>query len=154
MATDLSSLTQIADLEPVFTHAADVELDPSDVPLGVILPQIVAGSSSVPFGYVPDETSELVVQNESEDYDREVDVLMGSGLSGAGDKGNMGGASISIQQILSTRSFGTTSVNILIVLLISVTVTQNSFHSTEPVTCDKPISVTLQYEKMKVQKTY
>ncbi|KAG2369353.1 hypothetical protein BDR07DRAFT_652048 [Suillus spraguei] len=59
------------EVEPPFPHAADVELDPSDVSVDTVLQHIALGESSVPHGYSADELGNLLVDNESESYERE-----------------------------------------------------------------------------------
>jgi len=58
--------------EPPFTHTADVELDPSDVSMDIVLQHIALGESSVPHGYSADESGNLLVDNESESYEQVV----------------------------------------------------------------------------------
>jgi len=60
------------EVEPPFTHAADVELDPSDVSVDTVLQHIALGESSVPHGYSADDLGNLLVDNESESYERGV----------------------------------------------------------------------------------
>ncbi|KAG2360155.1 hypothetical protein BDR07DRAFT_1487440 [Suillus spraguei] len=58
--------------EPPFTHATDVELDPSNVSVDTVLQHIALGESSVPHGYSTDESGNLLVDNKSESYKRGV----------------------------------------------------------------------------------
>jgi hypothetical protein len=61
------------EVELPFTHAADVELDPSDVSVDTVLQLYIAlGESYVPHGYSTDESGNLLVDNESESYKRGV----------------------------------------------------------------------------------
>ncbi|KAG2354302.1 hypothetical protein BDR07DRAFT_1494757 [Suillus spraguei] len=59
------------EVEPPFPHAADVELDPSDVSVDTVLQHIALGESSVPHGCSADELGNLLVDNESESYEPE-----------------------------------------------------------------------------------
>ena len=59
--------------EPPFTHAADAELDPSDVAVDAVLQHIASGRLSVPHGYGADELGNLLAHNESESYERVLD---------------------------------------------------------------------------------
>ncbi|KAG1717242.1 hypothetical protein EDB19DRAFT_1392728 [Suillus lakei] len=60
------------EVEPPFMHAADVELDPSDVLVDTVLQHIALGESSVPHGYSADDLGNLLVDNESESYEQGV----------------------------------------------------------------------------------
>ncbi|KAG2116144.1 hypothetical protein DEU56DRAFT_748442, partial [Suillus clintonianus] len=60
------------EVEPPFPHAMDVKLDPSDVSVDTVLQHIALGESSVPHGYSADELGNLLVDNKSESYEREV----------------------------------------------------------------------------------
>jgi hypothetical protein len=59
--------------EPPFTHAADVELDPSDISMDTILEHIALGEASAPHGYSADESGNLLLDNKSESYEQVVD---------------------------------------------------------------------------------
>jgi len=59
--------------EPPFAHAADAELDPSDVAVDAVLQHIASGKLSVPHGYGADELNNLLAHNESESYERVLD---------------------------------------------------------------------------------
>jgi hypothetical protein len=56
-----------------FAHAADVELDSSDVAVYAVLQHIASDELSVPDGYNADELGNLLAHNESESYERVLD---------------------------------------------------------------------------------
>jgi len=61
--------------EPPFAHAADAELDPSDVAVDAVLQHIASGQLTVPHGYSADELGNLLTRNESESFERDDGVV-------------------------------------------------------------------------------
>src|SRR5882757_751241 len=57
--------------EPPFAHAADAELNPSDVAVDTVLQHIASGKLTVPHGYSADELGNLLAHNESESFERD-----------------------------------------------------------------------------------
>jgi len=59
----------VEEAEPPFAHAADAELDPSDVAVDAVLQHTASGKLSVSRGYGADELGNLLAQNELESYE-------------------------------------------------------------------------------------
>ncbi|KAG2355547.1 hypothetical protein BDR07DRAFT_1381451 [Suillus spraguei] len=59
--------------EPPFAHAADVELDASDVAVDAVLQHIALGDLLIPDGYSADGLGNLLADNEAESYERAPD---------------------------------------------------------------------------------
>ncbi|KAG1798387.1 hypothetical protein EV424DRAFT_1332932, partial [Suillus variegatus] len=65
------SESALDEVEPPFAQAADVELDPCDIPVDAVLLHITSGGS-VPRGYGTDDSGNLLACNEAEGYDQEL----------------------------------------------------------------------------------
>ncbi|KAG1900160.1 uncharacterized protein F5891DRAFT_1188852 [Suillus fuscotomentosus] len=65
------SESTLDEVEPPFAHAADVDLDPCDIPVDAVLLHITSGGS-VPHGYGTDNSGNLLPCNQAESYDQEL----------------------------------------------------------------------------------
>ncbi|KAG2363769.1 hypothetical protein BDR07DRAFT_1608610 [Suillus spraguei] len=103
-------------------HAADVELDPSDVSVDTVLQHIALGESSVPHGYSAGKLGNLLVDNESESYEREevLDDMTGLQSMADGYKEVEAEGRGKCRRVANTQFDGPK---------IGVTVTQNRFDS-------------------------
>ncbi|KAG1796836.1 uncharacterized protein BJ212DRAFT_1489216 [Suillus subaureus] len=59
------------EVKPPFAHAADIELNPCDVPVDAVLIHMTSGGS-VPHGYSTDDSGNLLACNKAESYNQEL----------------------------------------------------------------------------------
>ncbi|KAG0700517.1 hypothetical protein DFH29DRAFT_876571 [Suillus ampliporus] len=65
------SESALDEVVPPFVHAANVELDPCNIPVDAVLLHIISGGS-VPHGYGTDDSGNLLACNKAESYEQEL----------------------------------------------------------------------------------